>query len=69
MTSRNSFDPFVQANIFACLGDKDRTLAALDRIAAAGPIRIGWIVNEPRFALLGGDPRLTALRRKVGLPE
>jgi TolB-like protein len=58
-----------QANIFACIGDKDRTFEALERRAATGPIRIGWILNDQRFALLRGDPRLKALRRKVGLPE
>jgi adenylate cyclase len=65
----SSFNPFNQAEIFACLGDKDRTFEALDRAAAAGPIRMGWILNGQGLALLRGDPRVTALRRKVGLPE
>jgi hypothetical protein len=52
------------------LGDKDRTLEALDRMTVLGPVRIGReAINAPEFALLRGDPRLKALRKKVGLPE
>jgi serine/threonine-protein kinase len=69
LATASSFNPFNQAQIFACLGDKDRTFEALDRAAAAGPIRMGWILNGRGFAFLHGDPRETALRRKVGLPE
>jgi Flp pilus assembly protein TadD len=59
------------AEIFACLGDKDRVFEALDRAAALGPIRIGWFllrVDRENRGLLRGDPRLQALRKKVGLP-
>ncbi len=69
LAADSSSNPLIQANIFVCLGDKDRTFEALDRAAVAGPIRIGWILNEQKFALLRGDPRLKALRKKVGLPE
>jgi serine/threonine-protein kinase len=64
-----SSTPFHQAIIFAGLGDKDRTLEALDRMAVVGPFRIGRILTWPEMALLRGDPRLKALRKKVGLPE
>jgi tetratricopeptide (TPR) repeat protein len=60
------------AEIFACLGDKDRVFEALDRAAGLGPIRIGWFllrVDRENRGLLRGDPRLRALRKKVGLPE
>jgi hypothetical protein len=60
------------AEIFACLGDKDRVFEALDGIAAVGPIRMGWFllrVDRENRGLLRGDPRLRALRKKVGLPE
>jgi TolB-like protein/Flp pilus assembly protein TadD len=60
---------FNKAQIFAGLGDKDRTLEALDRAVVAGPSRIGTALTFPEFTLLRGDPRLKALRRKVGLPE
>ena len=55
--------------IFAGLGDKERTLEALDRMAVVGPVRMGAILSNPELALLRGDPRLKTLRKKVGLPE
>ena len=61
--------PLQQAVIFAGLGDKERTLAALDRMTVVGPVRMGSILSLPELALLRGDPRLKALRKKVGLPE
>jgi adenylate cyclase len=60
---------FSQALIYAGLGDKDRTLEALDRVSGLGAARIGRALNSPEFALLRGDPRATALRKRVGLPE
>jgi tetratricopeptide (TPR) repeat protein len=58
-----------QAIIYAGLGDKDRTLEALNRLASLGAGRIGLALNSPEFALLRGDPRVDALRKKVGLPQ
>jgi tetratricopeptide (TPR) repeat protein len=60
---------FSQAIIFAGLGDKDRTLEALDRVTQLGAVRIGRALNSPEFDLLRGDPRVKTLRRKAGLPE
>ena len=57
---------------FACIGDKDRVFEALDRATEFGPIRIGWFllrVDREHPGLLRGDPRLRALRTRVGLPE
>jgi len=62
-------DPLYQAMIFAGLGDKDRTLQALERMAPLGPFRIGRALTFPELALLRGDPRVKALRKMVGLPE
>lgn len=53
----------------AGLGDKERTLESLERMAVVGPVRMGAILSNPELALLRGDPRLKALRKKVGLPE
>jgi adenylate cyclase len=61
-----------RAQAFACLGDRDRVFESLDNIARLGPIRIGWFllrVDRESPGLLRGDPRLQALRKKVGLPE
>jgi TolB-like protein/Flp pilus assembly protein TadD len=60
---------FTQALTFAGLGDKDRTLEALNRLASLGAVRVGRALNSPEFALLHGDPRVKALRKRVGLPE
>jgi TolB-like protein/Tfp pilus assembly protein PilF len=61
--------PFQQALIFAGLGDKDRTIEALDRMTNLGALRLGRTLHYPELALVRGDPRLKALRKKVGLPE
>ena len=62
-------DPLAQARVFAGLGDKERTLEALDRGTAVGPFRLGRALAFPEYAFLRGDPRLKTLRKKVGLPE
>src|SRR5689334_13509411 len=49
--------PLQQALVFAGLGDKDRTLELLDRMAVLGPVRVGWLLSNPELALLRGDPR------------
>jgi TolB-like protein len=64
-----SVNPFNHALIFAGLGDKDKTFEALERAAAGGPFRIGRALSWPELSLLRGDPRVKALRKKVGLPE
>jgi len=60
---------FTQAMTFAGLGDKDRTLEALERLGSNGAVRVGRALNSPEFGLLRGDPRVKGLRKKVGLPE
>jgi len=62
-------NPFNQALVFAGLDDKDRTLEALDRMAVLGPARVGRALTFPEFAFVRSDPRIKAMRRKVGLPE
>ena len=61
--------PIAQAGIFVALGDKDRAFEALDRAISLGPVRVGRDLTYPQFFLLRGDPRVKALRKKVGLPE
>jgi len=62
--------PNEEALIYAGLGDKDRTIDALERMAARGAQRAGQYLYSPEISpLLTGDPRLPALRRKIGLPE
>jgi hypothetical protein len=58
-----------QVLVCAGLRDKDRTFQALERMADLGPVRLGRTLTWPELAFLRGDPRLKALRKKVGLPE
>ena len=60
---------FQYALAFAGLGDKDQTVQQLERMANLGPVRLGRNLTYPEFALVRGDPRVKALRKKVGLPE
>lgn len=59
-----------KAQIFAALGDKDKTLELLSQMTSMGPARMGrdFLLSE-NFSFLQGDPRLRALRKKAGLPE
>jgi TolB-like protein/Flp pilus assembly protein TadD len=59
-----------EALIYAGLGDKGRTIDAIERMAARGAQRAGQYLYSPELSsLLAGDPRLPALRKKIGLPE
>ena len=59
-----------KAQIFAALGDKDRTFRVLNQMVPMGPTRVGRdFLISPNFAFLRGDPRLGLLRKKVGLPQ
>ena len=60
---------FNQAVTFAGLGDKERALEAMEGSTAAGPFRVGRQLTWPELAAIRGDPRMKALRKKVGLPE
>ena len=61
--------PFQFALAFAGLGDKDQTMEQLALMAGAGPVRLGRDLTFPEFALVRGDARVKALRKKIGLPE
>ena len=61
--------PFQYALAYAGIGDHDRTIEQLQRMADFGPVRMGFTLNRPEFAFLRGDVRLNALRKQVGLPE
>jgi hypothetical protein len=51
------------------LGDKERTLQAMEGSTAAGPFRVGRALAWPELALIRAEPRIKTLRKKVGLPE
>ncbi len=58
-----------QVLIYAGMGERDATIDALDRMTELGPSRLGLTLTLPELSFLHGDPRLKALRIKVGLPE
>jgi serine/threonine protein kinase/tetratricopeptide (TPR) repeat protein len=60
--------PYRQALMFAALGDKDRTFAALTAAAGLTPGRTALSLSCPEMALLRGDPRLATLRQRLNLP-
>ena len=55
--------------IHAGLGAKDVAFEALERMAAEKDPRVGIYVTYPELALLHADPRMGAVRRKLGLPD
>jgi tetratricopeptide (TPR) repeat protein len=60
--------PQRQAEIFGLLGDKDRALEALERLAALNPVRAAAHLDHPEVGLRG-DPRADAFRRKLRFPQ
>jgi TolB-like protein len=60
---------FQYAVVYAGMNDRDRTIDQLEQWAAVGPVRMGYTLTEPEFAFVRADPRVKALRKKVGLPE
>jgi serine/threonine-protein kinase len=62
-------NPFNEALVYAGLGDKQHTLEALERMAILGPVRVGRELEFPEFAFVRDDPRINALRKRVGLPN
>lgn len=62
-------NPFNEALVYAGLGDKKRTLEALDRMTKLGPLRIGRALTFPEFAFVRDDPRIKDVRKAVGLPK
>jgi TolB-like protein/Flp pilus assembly protein TadD len=61
--------PWTQALVSAGLGDNEGTLAGLQGMAAIKDPRFGMYPQYPELALVRGDPRLTAMRKALGLPE
>ena len=62
-------NPFNEALVYAGLGDKQRTVEALERMAILGPVRVGRELEFPEFGFVRDDPRINALRKRVGLPD
>ena len=72
---REPFDPkqaeladYHRALIYAGLGDRARTLEALDRTADVRPDRAASILPAPEMKFVVGDPRYEAVKKKLRLP-
>jgi len=65
------FLPARQFWIYGGLGDKDRAFEALDRAVTINPHswRVATWMIRPEMAILRGDPRFQAIRRRLGLPD
>jgi serine/threonine-protein kinase len=61
--------PRGQMLIYAGLGDKDRAFEALERLAGMNSWRAAEWMHRPEMVLLRGDPRLDALKSRLGLPR
>ena len=55
------------ALVCAGLGDKDCVFEALNQMADIKDPRIHYYIVYPELALIRGDPRLDALKKKIGL--
>jgi TolB-like protein/Tfp pilus assembly protein PilF/tRNA A-37 threonylcarbamoyl transferase component Bud32 len=69
IAARFAHFPQRQVEIYGLLGDNDRTVEALERLAVLNPGRAAWHLSQPELASLRGDPRVEAFRRKLGFPR
>ena len=61
--------PARQMLIYAGLGDKDRAIEALERAVAANWWRAAAWIHRPEMSVIRGDPRVDAIKRRLGLPQ
>jgi eukaryotic-like serine/threonine-protein kinase len=64
---RQYVSQFMLAEAYVCLGDRDRTLQALDRGADERAFQLPFIKHEPLFAPLRADPRFNAVLQRMHL--
>jgi tetratricopeptide (TPR) repeat protein len=68
IAARHPEAPGRQMLVYAGLGDKDRTFARLEGLAALNWWLAAFAMQRPEFALLRADPRVAALRQRLRLP-
>lgn len=69
IAAADAANPFHQVLAYVGLGDRERAMAALQRMAPQGPIRVGIALSCPELEILRGDGRIRTLRKDVGLPD
>ena len=60
-------NPYHQALAYIGLGEKDHAIEAVRRMASSGPVRLGLALAVPELDSIRNDPRITALRKELGL--
>jgi hypothetical protein len=60
--------PNREAVIHAALGDRDRSFESLERMMISDAHRVPILLTYPEMAALRNDPRMAALRERLGLP-
>jgi eukaryotic-like serine/threonine-protein kinase len=67
LVAANTEDPAGQMLVYGGLNDADRAFAALERAVPLHWWRAATWMHRPEVAILHGDPRLPALKKRMGL--
>lgn len=65
--SPSYFDPYLRAQLYASLGDRDSTFAWLEQAYQQRSLWLIWIAVDPAMDSLRGDPRYRDLVRRMKL--
>ncbi len=68
LSSREYIDPYAIAEVYAGLGDKNRTFEWLEKGYQVHSISMVWLRADPFWDNMRSDPRFQDLLRRVGLP-
>ncbi len=68
MSKERYISPFCWAMVYLGLGEHDKALAYLNRSLEERTTWLVWILNDPRFDPLRGDPRFQEVLRRMGFP-
>ena len=67
--SEEYVSPGELAILYAALGEREQAFASLERAYAAHDLQLQYLGTDPAYDDLRADPRLTALLRRIGLPQ
>lgn len=66
---RPAISPYVRAEIYTALGDRDRAFANLGEACDQRSFEMVYLRSDPDLDSLRSDPRFTALERRMKLPQ
>jgi len=69
LAKRTFVDPALFAQDYAYLGEKDKAFEWLEKAAAEKSDFMQFLMVDPAFAPLRGDPRYAGLLKRMGLPQ